>query len=156
MLILLISYYTASLFFVPPVLVGVVFLVVFRIHYCKEIKSPSIKTGSNLYKDICRKSIYYDNCCENIENKEKRWWKFCAYSSFFPLACVLNHLNYIIIAFIHNLYHATSISLIYGVVGIFIYVMLDRLPYLLQFFLKLFVDDTDYEDKAKYLITLFF
>ncbi len=78
-----------------------------------------------------KKKIAVKSTCEYSGT---RWWTFCAYSLFFPLACVLNHLNYIIIAFTFNLYHATSIALIYGVVGIFIYVMLDRLPYSLQFF----------------------
>ena len=72
MLILLISYYTASLFFVPPVLVGVVFLVVFRIHYCKEIKYPSIKTGSNLYKDISAAKVYIMTIAVKIQKIRKR------------------------------------------------------------------------------------
>ncbi len=85
------------------------------------------------YKDLSKAKI--KDCCKSTcENSGTRWWKFCAYSLFFPLACVLNHLNYIIIAFTFNLYHATSIALIYSVVGIFIYVMLDRLPYSFQFF----------------------
>ncbi len=71
----------------------------------------------------------YSNCKIICKKSKQIWWKFCAYSSFFPLACLINHLNYIIIAFTFNLYHATSIALIYGGVGIFIYVVLDRLPY---------------------------
>ena len=43
-------------------------------------------------------------------------WRSCAYSFMFPLCCIANHLNYIIIAFIHDLYHATSVAIAYGVV----------------------------------------
>ena len=59
-------------------------------------------------------------------------WKclltFCMYSMLFPLCCLANHLNYIIIAFIHNLYHATSVAIVYGVIIIFLSVMLNRIP----------------------------
>ncbi len=99
--------------------------------------------------DFCKK--IKDRCKSTCEYSGTRWWKFCAYSLFFPLACVLNHLNYIIIAFIFNLYHATSIALIYGVVGIFIYVMLDRLPYSFEFFKS----SKDLRNNV-YWITLFF
>ena len=59
------------------------------------------------------------------------WWIFCKYSTLFPLCCLLNHLNYIIIAFIHNLYHATSVAIVYGVIIIFLSIVLDRLPHAL-------------------------
>ena len=59
----------------------------------------------------------------------KHWWTFCMYSMLFPLCCLANHLNYIIIAFIHDLYHATSVAIVYGIITIFLSVMLDRLPY---------------------------
>jgi hypothetical protein len=61
-----------------------------------------------------------------------RWWQYCAYSSFFPFCCLLNHLNYIIIAFINDLYHATSVAAVYGVIIVFVYVLLDNIPYLLR------------------------
>ena len=57
------------------------------------------------------------------------WWTFYMYSRLFPLCCLANHLNYIIIAFIHDLYHATSVAIVYGVIIIFLSVMLNRLPY---------------------------
>lgn len=59
------------------------------------------------------------------------WWQFCAYSVFFPLCCLFNHLNYIIIAFMHDLYHATSIAIIYGIIVIFLYVLLDNIPHVM-------------------------
>lgn len=70
----------------------------------------------------------------HVETKEPIfwcWWWFCAYSMLFPLCCLLNHLNYIIIAFIHDLYHATGVAIAYGVIAIFLYVMLDNIPYVL-------------------------
>jgi hypothetical protein len=60
------------------------------------------------------------------------WWQFCAYSMFFPLCCLFNHFNYIIIAFIHDLYHATSVAIAYGVIILFLYLMLDNIPYVLR------------------------
>jgi len=38
-------------------------------------------------------------------------WRSCAYSFMFPLCCLANHLNYIILAFVHDLYHATSVAI---------------------------------------------
>ena len=69
-------------------------------------------------------------------------WKylltFCMYSTLFPLCCLANHLNYIIIAFIHDLYHATSVAIVYGVIIIFLSIMLNRLPYV---FFKKWMED---------------
>ena len=59
------------------------------------------------------------------------WWHFCAYSVFFPLCCLFNHLNYIIIAFIHDLYHATGVAIVYGIVTVSLYLLLDNIPYIL-------------------------
>ena len=68
-----------------------------------------------------------DRAEEDDEAKKEAllWWRFCAYSSFFSLACILNHLNFIIIAFIHNLYHATSITIVYGIIIVIIILMLN-------------------------------
>ena len=60
------------------------------------------------------------------------WWQYCAYSAFFPFCCLFNHLNYIIIAFIHDLYHATGVAIVYGMIVIFLYVMLDNIPHILR------------------------
>jgi hypothetical protein len=60
------------------------------------------------------------------------WWQFCAYSIFFPLCCLFNHFNYIIIAFIHDLYHATSVAIAYAVIIFFLYLMLDNIPHVLR------------------------
>ena len=38
-------------------------------------------------------------------------WRYCAYSIVFPLCCAANHLNFIIIAFIHDVYHAILVLL---------------------------------------------
>ena len=43
-------------------------------------------------------------------------WRYCAYSVVFPYCLIVNHSNYIIIAFIHDVYHATGVAIIYGVV----------------------------------------
>ena len=56
---------------------------------------------------------------------------YYSYSIIFPLCCIANHLNYIIIAFVHNLYHATSVAIVYGVVILFIYGALQQVSYLL-------------------------
>lgn len=58
-------------------------------------------------------------------------WRFCAYSMIFPLFVVANHLNFIIIAFIHDVYHATGVALIYGIIIFFLYGALIQLPELL-------------------------
>ena len=58
-------------------------------------------------------------------------WEFCTYSTLFPLCSILNHLNYIIIAFINNLYHATGVAIGYGVIIVFFYVAVDRIPHIL-------------------------
>ena len=67
---------------------------------------------------------------ENSDNDNLDTWKFCAYSIVFPLSCVANHLNYIIIAFIHDLPHATSVAIVYGVVLLFFYGLLKQVSYL--------------------------
>ena len=42
--------------------------------------------------------------------------EYCTNSVVFPFCLIVNHLNYIIIAFIHDVYHATDVAIIYGVV----------------------------------------
>jgi competence protein ComGC len=66
------------------------------------------------------------------KDQTESWWQFCAYSMLFPLCCLSNHFNYIIIAFIHDLYHATSVAIAYGVIILFLYLMLDYIPYVFQ------------------------
>ncbi len=145
----------------PWMVIGIVgFMIIISSAIIVPILILKMSAYFELFLLILPASVVYfyliiDRCKSIWEDSQRRRWRFCAYSSFFPLACLINHLNYIIIAFTFNLYHATSIALIYGVVGIFIYVMLDRLPYLLQFFLKLCKNNAEYEDKAWYLIVLF-
>ena len=43
-------------------------------------------------------------------------WRYCAYSILFPLCLIMNHFNYIDIAFIHDVYHAIGVATIYGVI----------------------------------------
>ena len=43
-------------------------------------------------------------------------WRYCTYSVVFPFCLIVNHSNYIIIAFIHDVYHAIGVAIIYGVV----------------------------------------
>ena len=77
--------------------------------------------------------VYKKKCCGNYENSDNEnldTWKFCAYSIVFPLSCVANHLNYIIIAFIHDLPHATSVAIVYGIVLLFFYGLLKQVSYL--------------------------
>ena len=64
------------------------------------------------------------------------WWKFCAYSITFPLCCFLNHINYIIIAFVHDLYHATSAVVAYGVIIIFCYCVLNEITSIMHEYRK--------------------
>ena len=45
-----------------------------------------------------------------------RSWRYWAYSVVFPLCLIVNHSNYIIIAFVHDVYHAIAVAIIYGVV----------------------------------------
>ena len=43
-------------------------------------------------------------------------WRYCAYSILFPLCLIMNHFNYIVIAFTHNVYHAIGVATLYGVI----------------------------------------
>ena len=43
-------------------------------------------------------------------------WRYCTYCIVFPFCLIVNHINYIIIAFIHDVYHAIGVAIIYGVV----------------------------------------
>ena len=43
-------------------------------------------------------------------------WRYCSYSVIFPFCLIVSHINYIIIAFIHDIYHATVVAIIYGVI----------------------------------------
>ena len=85
----------------------------------KEAADSLINTVSDLNKEEAKSpSLVY-------------WWQYCAYSIFFPLCCLFNHLNYIIIAFIHDLNHATSVAIVYGIVTVSLYLLLDNIPYVL-------------------------
>ncbi len=57
------------------------------------------------------------------------WW-YCAYSYLFPLCSLANHLNYIVIACIHNLTHGSGVAMIYGIVILFFYAILREFSYL--------------------------
>ena len=67
----------------------------------------------------------------SISTSSMSLWRYCVYSILFPLCCIANHLNYIIIAFIHDLYHATSVAIVYGVVVLFFYGFLKQVSYLI-------------------------
>ena len=56
---------------------------------------------------------------------------YYSYSIIFPLCCIANHLNYIIIAFVLNPYSATNVAVVYGVVILSIYGVLQQVSYLL-------------------------
>ena len=56
-------------------------------------------------------------------------WRYCAYSVLFPFCLIVNHLNYIVIAFIHNVYHATGVAIIYGIVISVLFGVLMQLSY---------------------------
>ncbi len=62
-------------------------------------------------------------------NNDEIWfWKFCAYSIIFPLCNLANHFHYIVIAFIHDVYHATGVALVYGILIVILYEALVQLP----------------------------
>ena len=73
-------------------------------------------------------------------------WTCCAYTIIFPLSCVANHFNYIIIAFIHDLYHATSIAIAYGIMIVFIFGALKQLSFILGKPHKLCKGPNDYRN----------
>ena len=113
--------------FVSPMVFVVIFLIILL---CKCL--------NNCCKYLCVKSkddpqnrLVVPPPQQESEMPWRHWWTFCMYSMLFPLCCLANHLNYIVIAFIHNLYHATSVAIVYGVIIIFLSVMLDRLPYVI-------------------------
>ena len=81
-----------------------------------------------VYKRDIIKRTHVNN--GNLDKQNLDTWRFCAYSIVFPLSCVANHLNYIIIAFIHDLPHATSVAIVYGVVLLFFYGLLKQVSYL--------------------------
>ena len=56
-------------------------------------------------------------------------WRYCTYSVLFPFCLIVNHLNYIVIAFIHDVYHATGVAIIYGVVISILFGVLMQLSY---------------------------
>ena len=70
------------------------------------------------------------SCCKS-KIDDMWFWKFCAYSVIFPLCTLANHFHYIIIAFIHDVYHATGVALVYGILIIIIYEALVQLPKIL-------------------------
>ena len=70
--------------------------------------------------------------CLLIMGWTRNIWKYCAYSILFPLCCVANHLNYIVIAFIHNMLHAINMAGVYTLVGIFLSATLTNISYLVD------------------------
>ena len=91
------------------------------------------RAASELARTVC-KAEREASLPEIAMPRGKLWmplWEFCTYSTLFPLCSILNHLNYIIIAFINNLYHATGVAIGYGVIIVFYYVAVDRIPHIL-------------------------
>ncbi len=66
--------------------------------------------------------------CIHAKLDEITFWKFCAYSMIFPFCILANHFHYIVIAFIHDVYHATGVAFVYGILIITVYEALVQLP----------------------------
>ena len=91
-----------------------------NILYCLKAMQDSLALDPLPSMSTQTKSIAYEGL-----------WRYCVYSILFPLCCIANHLNYIIIAFIHDLYHATSVAIVYGVVVLFFYGFLKQVSNLI-------------------------
>jgi len=121
------------------------YCVVLVIKFIKWIKSydwknTSLASNSNSISNNDSSisnnvSSIFNNDSSTSSNDRLRstfiFWRFCAYSIIFPLCCIANHFNYIIIAFIHDVYHATSVAIVYGAVFLFGYGILQQFSYLL-------------------------
>ena len=73
-------------------------------------------------------------------------WRYCAYSIFFPFCLIVNHLNYIVIAFIHDVYHGNGVAISNGVVIAILFDLLMRLSYLFDKCKFKEITDTELKD----------
>ena len=105
--------------FVVVVMNVIVIVVVF-------IKTKEEKDGI----DNERYQSYTDNNRGGIDMLCHCTWRYCAYSVVFPFCLIANHSNYIIIAFIHDVYHAIGVAIIYGVVISALFGVLMQMSYL--------------------------
>ena len=120
-------YLLSTIIFIQDLIVFVAFIVAVVLlplyKHWQEIKHffKGLKSG-------------YDNLDKPDSVDYTYWWEFCAYSIIFPLCCFLNHVNYIIIAFVHDLYHATSAVVTYGILLVFCYSMLNEMTSIIHEF----------------------
>ncbi len=71
--------------------------------------------------------ILKKTCCKS--KIDEIWFcQFCAYSIIFPFCNLANHFHYIIIAFIHDVYHAIGVALVYGILIVVLCEALVQLP----------------------------
>ena len=105
--------------FVVVVMNIIVIVVVFKI--------TKIETRGN---DRERYNTYVHNDNGGIDKLCLCTWRYCAYSVAFPFCLIANHSNYIVIAFIHDVYHAIGVAIIYGVVISALFGVLMQMSYL--------------------------
>ena len=116
----------------------------------RGLRIPLVLGITFLVISVCGHLLIILSCVAYIYKRQETTdlylpvWRSCAYSFMFPLCFIANHLNYIIIAFIHDLYHATSVAVAYGVVILAFYGILRELSYLM----KKFTDNTSNSDNS--------
>ena len=80
--------------------------------------------------DIQRYETYKPKIKGGIDKLCLCTWRYCTYSVAFPFCLIVNHSNYIVIAFIHDVYHAIGVAIIYGVVISALFGVLMQMSYL--------------------------